>query len=52
MPWVAVIQFDQSQQDYAWGVYSQARVWQPRWTGHAPTHDAARQAAINATETH
>lgn len=47
-PWVATIQFDQSQQDYAWAVFTQPRVRALIHSGHASTEQDARQAAIDS----
>lgn len=50
MPWYVIITFDHSQQDYAWGVYHSDRTTRPAWTGHAPTQEAAEEAAQAAVD--
>lgn len=45
LPWLCIITFDHSQQDYAWGVYHHDRTTRPVHYGHAPTKAEAREAA-------
>ena len=50
LPWLAILTYDQSNEEWSWGVYHHDRTTRPVWNGRAPNKDEARQAAIDAVE--